>query len=320
MRSRLCERILFCFLLAPLLSWGDPSALGYVLQGPHLLELMIEKMGPARSLSVQQSLLIYRTGSPSAAESSSVSAGSEPPPQLEYASPAEPLQTDQNIRAVEKLELEETLRYVFSRAFRSDVRSLYSERIFISANGQTLTIIDGHIMASAENQFDRYKDLLLFRSRQALLNRLLDLGVDVSITSLGRFEGKITYVLGAEYPDAGASQIWLDHATFLPLRWIVKDKPGQANSDLLEFRYLAWQPRGHTYYPARIEFWQQGNLVRVNQVKTVDLNPAFTEELFDIEHLKTLYPQAAARPIRSAESEIPNEVQETIEEFKRIFE
>jgi len=307
-------------LLAPLPLFNS-SAQAYVLQGPHLLELMIAKMGAAKSLYVLQALIIYKAGAPIEAEPPTVNADSEPPEDFgDHPLPAGPSEADQNTRATEKLELEESLRYIFSRAFRSDVRSLYSERIFIFVDGKTLTVIDGNIVAAAENRFSLYKDLLLFRSRQALVNRLLDLGVDVSISSFGRFEGQIAYIVGAEYPDASVSQIWMDQESFLPIRMIIKGRPGQADSDLMEFRYVDWQQVGKTWYPARIEFLQEGKLVHVSQVKNVDLNPNFPEDLFDLEHLKTIYPHASTRPIRSGESEESTEVQKTIEDFKRIFE
>ena len=38
-----------------------------------------------------------------------------------------------------------------------------------------------------------------------LSERLSDLGVDISISSLGKFEGQPAFVVGAEYPDETAS-------------------------------------------------------------------------------------------------------------------
>ena len=82
-----------------------------------------------------------------------------------------------------------------ARAFRSDARSSDSEHIHVSVDGRTLTIIDNVIAPDAVNRFDFFKDILLYRTRDALADRLLQLGVDVSVTTLGRFEDKIAFVV-----------------------------------------------------------------------------------------------------------------------------
>jgi hypothetical protein len=143
----------------------------------------------------------------------------------------------------------------------------------------------------ARNRFDLYKDLLFYHSREELVERLLQLGVDVSISSLGRFEEKIAFVIGAQYPDESVSQVWIDQDTFLPLRWIIKGINPAGELDTMEIRYLVWWKIGKTRYPSRIEFYQDGNLVRVNQAINFEENPTFSEELFDIDYLKTVFPR-----------------------------
>ena len=297
------------------------SVHAYVLQGPHAIELMIEKPGGAKSLYVSQKLIFYGIGP---------RVDIKPAATLDFLgrsiNTTDDSQTEQELESHEKAaaretrELEETLRYVFSQAFRSDVRSNDSERIHIFTNNKTLTIIDGNFVPASANPFDLYKDPLLYRSRTTLSERLLELGVDVFISSVGRFEEKIAIIIGANYPDESVPQLWIDQATFLPIRWIIKGANGAAGADTLEVRYLLWWKAGKTRYPSRIEFYQDGKLVRVNQVKNFEENPTFSPELFNIEHLKTVYPQAPEQPIVHGESEEPSEVQRTIDEFKRVFD
>jgi hypothetical protein len=148
----------------------------------------------------------------------------------------------------------------------------------------------------------------------------LQLGVDVSISSLGRFEDKNAFVLGAYYPNDTANQLWVDKDTLLPLRLIIRGVYGADNSDKVEIRYLIWWQIGESRYPSKIEFYQDENLVRVSQAINFEENAIFSEELFDVEHLKVVYPQAPLQPITPAEAEEPSEVQKAIEDFKRIFE
>jgi hypothetical protein len=60
--------------------------------------------------------------------------------------------------------------------------------------------------------------------------------------------------------------------------------------------------------------------VRVNQVKSFREADTFPNDLFDIEHLRSVYPLAPEQPLVPGESEEPSEVQKTIDEFKRVFE
>lgn len=297
------------------------SVYAYVLQGPHAIELMIEKLGKAKSLHVSQKVIFYGIGPRvDTKPPATVDFLDRPHNKMEESQTEQEMERDEKAAAQETRELEESLRFVFSRAFRSEVRSNDSERIHIFTNNKALTIIDGYFVPAAANPFDLYKDPLLYRSRETLAERLLKLGVDVFISSLGRFEEKIAIIIGANYPDESVAQLWIDQETFLPIRWIIKGANGAAGAGTLEARYLLWWKAGKTRYPSRIEFYQDGNLVRVNEVKNFEENPTFSPNLFNIEHLKTVYPQASERPIAFDETEEPSEVQKTIEEFKRVYD
>ena len=303
--------------------FGFVSSLNaYVLQGRHVLDLMIEKLGPAESLFVTERLVFYQM--PAAVNEQNAATDKNTSPSEDITGDDTPdtqqVETDQETLELETLELEGTLRYVFSRAFRSDARSPDSERVHISVNGRTLTIVDNNIVPDAVNRFDLYKDIMLYRSREALAERLLQLGVDVSVSTLGRFEEKIAFVLGAKYPDETVNQLWVDKDTLLPLRLIIRGVYGADNSDKVEIRYLVWWKIGEIKYPSKIEFYQDDNLVRVSHAQSFEENPMFSEELFDIENLKIVYPRAPLQPISPEEVEEPSEVQKTIDDFKRIYE
>lgn len=297
-----------------------PPIHGYVLQGRHVLDLMLEKLGAAETLFVSQKVFFYRTVL--AADRSSAAADAAPQAPFDAgAGAAMPFRINRKAPPLETIELEESLRFVFSDSFRSDARSQNSERIYIFSHGGALTIVDGSIVPDAANRFDLYKDILLYRSRQALADRLMDLGVDVSISSLGRFEDKIAFVLGAEYPDETVNQLWVDKETLLPLRLIMKGRAGGAAPHTVEVRYLTWWKIGETRYPSRIEFYQDENLVRVNQAGDFEENAAFPEDLFNIEHLQMVYPRTLPLPpVAAGAPDEPSEVQKTIDEFERIFE
>ena len=299
------------------------SGQAYVLQGLHLLDLMIEQLGAeAQSLYVSQELTFYRPVSQTDIETDKTM---EEDQTLEYSEADLPDeqngQLDENVPSQEMLQLEETLRFVFSHSFRSDTESSESERVHVVSDDRTLTIIDGNIIPPVANRFDLYKDIFLYRTREILAERLLQLGVDVSISSLGRYEGEIAFVLGAVYPDESVSQIWIDRETFLPTRWIMRGNGDGFQSDMIEVRYLTWWKSGELRFPSRVEFYQDGSLVRVNQLKSFRGGDEFSEDLFDIDYLRSSYPLAPRQPLVPGESEEePSEVQKTIDEFRKVFE
>jgi outer membrane lipoprotein-sorting protein len=230
------------------------SANGYVLPGQHLLLLMTENLGSASGLSVHQRTFLYN--------------GQTPEPATESA---------------------ETLSYRFSDGFRSESTSPDSMRIHVDTLDAAVTILDGRVALQNESRYDRYKDLLLFHSRILLQERLLHRGIDTMVSSLGRFDGIPVYVLGAQYPDMTAAQVWIDKESLRPIRLLIPMTDGAGAFSILEFRYLFWQKNGKLWYPMRIECYEGEQLVREMIVEDMTVNPLFADGTFDIGRLKTLY-------------------------------
>jgi hypothetical protein len=272
-------------IILGLITWVTlySSVNAYVLQGPHILDIMANEIGTAERLFVAQRLLLYH----------------------------EDLQEG-------AIELQENLKYIYPNAFRSDIVSQKAERIHIVSNDRSLTVIDGIITADYESEFDRYKDIFLYNNRSLLEERLPLLGIDVSISSLGRFQGRIAYVVGAQYPDESVPQVWIDKNTFKPFRWIIQSDTEEESKNALECRYFEWRQVHKIWYPMRIEFYQDDNLVRMIQVDEIKVDPHFAEDLFDIQHLKTIYPRRAPVLPDQPESNELGEVQKALEEFKKI--
>ncbi len=271
--------VIFFFFLTVGFHPAVPRA--YVLPGPYLLELMAQNLGDAKRLMVIQKLVLY----------------------------------DDTLKK-SAVELSETLTFIFPKTFRSDILSDNIQRIHVLSKDEALTIMDKRISDEPETRYDLYKDLLLFRSREILQERLSRLGVDTKVSSLGRFEGKPAYVLGAQYPDETAPQIWLDKNTFRPFRWIMATRATQR----LEVVYLDWKKLNRSWYPMRIEIFSNDNLVREIYVQDIKENPSFPADFFDIQQLKLQYPQRADKDEQeNGTEEDLSEIQKTIEEFKKIY-
>lgn len=265
-------------LMVPGLAWG------YVLQGPHLLELMIKALGQAKTLRVEQAVIV-----------SAPSASKQP------------------------FEMKETLNYFFPDRFRSDARFDNNERIHVAAFGQALTIVGGQQVSYQANGVDRYKDLILLRSRILLHKMLLNNGVDVGTTSLGRNNKRIVYIIGAQYPDEGTPQVWIDKESFLPVKWLYISSA--APKDLWAFEYNGWHKKENFWYPSVVEVYLNQQLVRKITTTKVIVNPELILRLFDIAHLMSQYPVAQSFLEKdSSISDPADDVQQTIEEFQKRFD
>ena len=219
------------------------------------------------------------------------------------------------------VEMEESLRYLFPEAFRSDIITDDNQRIHLYVNGEALTIIGGASRAVPQTRFDIYKDLLLIRSRPELAERLTHLNVDLSVSSLGRFEEHIYFVIGAQYPDESSNQVWVDQDNFQPFRWIISPGAGGFQTGIMEVRYLDWWKfENNFWYPMRIEFYQDNVLVREMKVQRYEVNASISRDLFDIKQLRSIYPQASPVLSDTDDSEPVSDVQEAIEEFSKMFE
>jgi outer membrane lipoprotein-sorting protein len=262
-----------------------PPTHAYVLHGYHLLDLMRREMGTARSLEVIQKLTIQ-----------------------------------ESVLPTEAVAVQETVSYRFPVAFRSEFASAAGEHIQIFSNGRALTVVDGRIVSDTESDLDHYKDIFLFNTRELLIKRLSQLGVAADVSSVGRFQGRIAYVLGAQYPDETVPQLWLDKETFRPMRWLLKPASAGNLSDALEVRYGDWRKVSSIWYPERIEFYLGDRLLRRMQVQGTRVNPKFSSRLFDVAYLKSIYPYAAVPPPAQGESGGKDDIQRTIDRFRKLFE
>jgi hypothetical protein len=282
-------RYLFCLMVCGLLALAALPADGHVLQGPHVLDLMVTKIGQARSLLVHQRLML---------------------PESEPGLPA--------------AEVKEVLRYRFPKAFRSDLEAREMQRIHVVSGERSLTVVNGRIEAQPPGRVDIYKDVLLYRSRLDLHKALARLGINVSACSLGRYEGQIGFVIGAQYPDEGVSQLWVDKESLVPMRLLMvtpaESPDGRGELNRLDIVYSDWRKFGKILYPMRVSFYRNGTLLRELQVDNVQVNPVVDEDVMDVQRLAALYQRTENQPEAPVETEAEDDIQKTINDFKKKFE
>ncbi len=274
------RRILFiigsCFLLTV-------PAFGYVPEGELLLFLMTEKIGQPQGLMVKQ-----------AVSQDLLPCGEE----NEYPE-----------------RLRETVWYRPPGDFRSEIRGDGGKNLYVASAGEVVTIFQQAIFSMEENRLMLYKEPLLFRDWKTLSERLSILGVDVAVSSLGRMEGKVAFVIGAQYPDDSRSQFWLRKDTLLPWRLIIH----QPGAESIEAVYSDWRNQGSFLHPRRIEVYQNNILHRVICCEKVAAHAFFADNFFDIEYLQSRYPLSGEASIETKEKP-HDEVQQTIDAFRKLYQ
>lgn len=272
-------------LSAMLTALCPPGPAGaYVLEGPHVLDLTAEAMGKITALQVDQKVFIYS-------------------------------QSPDALPAV----FDETATYVMPQRFRSDIVAEQIQRTYLVYADSALTVIDGR-MAVGESPFDRYQRLLRSRTRKQLMHTLGRMDVETAISSLGRVDDTVVYVLGARYPDESVSQLAVNKETFLPLRLLLVDDRTDAEGSRLDIYYRDWRKVQGGWFPFQVTFYTEDRLVREIRVFHLRNNPSMPADMMDPEALKASLAVSAAETPQGQKQEAVDAVQQAVQEFRKKFE
>jgi len=250
--QRPCFRPWMAFFLLLVFSIPLPAA-GYVLPGRLVLQLMLDNLNPPSAMAITQNVTLYNKDG-----------------------------------GVEKV-FTEHASYRPPACFRSESDYRSERRIHVEAVRSAVTLINGRIVPPSESisdaWMDLYKDIFCFRSPEGLADRLESSGLDVDVTSLGRFEDTVVYVIGDDYPRESAPQLWVYKDTFRPVRWIVISGADSEDGMDRDIRYLSWRRVNNTWYPGRIEFYVGDQMVKAIDVLHLDFDPGFPPGFFDVESI-----------------------------------
>ena len=282
-KNRLVKRAAaFLLLVLTGLSLGGAPAAGYVLDGRHVLDLMLDHMDLPNQMRIAQRLTVFEGAS-------------------EFGAMGFP----------------QTVCYKMPGNYYAEIKTDELHRIYSASGEDSLTIVNGQIVSTNIEAIHHYRDLFCYYSRRVLSDHLAYLGLNVSKSSYGRWEKHIAYVIGAQYPDESKPQLWVDKESFLPIRWVYQVENAAAGLPRIEFRYKDWRQTNGSWYPRTIELIQDGQLRRRMDVAGIETNPVFKSAIFNIDHLKAVY----AVPDPEAESAAPeSDIDQQIEKFREIFE
>lgn len=271
-------------LLLCLTTVAPGPAGAYVLEGPHIIELSADAMGGVAALQVDQKIIVYNQMP-------------EQPP----------------------LVFDETATYVMPERFRSDLVSDHIQRTHLVFADSSLTVIDGRVTLGRD-PFDLYQRVLRSRTRPRLMRTLNQMGVETAISSLGRLEETVVFVLGARYPNESVSQLAVDKKTFLPVRLLLVSVEMEGVDSRLEVFYRNWQKVQSGWFPLQVVFYTDGILAREIRVADLRLNPSIPSEMMDLEALKASVAAIDADTPQGQKQEAVEEVQQAVQDFQKKFE
>ena len=254
----------------------------HVLEGKHILYLMLEKM------SLPGSFLMHRQVTHYDPDTGDVVA-----------------------------EGREAQWFRMPEQFRSEMEADGLSRIYVASGDRSIIVINNRVISEADIWTDYCKNIFWYRSLDRLEHFLESAGMDVSVTSLGRFQGQIAFVIGDVYPSESSPQLWVTRETFRPLRWLFQTEDPISGSGALEFRFGEWKQYSGVRFPSRIEFFVDQRLIRSVTVETGTTAPTLAPELFDIDHIRRM---SESDESDAADAEPDAEIQRRIEDFKRIYE
>ncbi|MFW6052498.1 MAG: hypothetical protein ACOC8I_01180 [Desulfosalsimonas sp.] len=261
------------------------NAGAYIPPAPFIIELMVKNREMPEQLQVNQEIIIYP--------------GAEKEPE----------------------ELEQKVYFRLPDSFRSEISTDNLLRIHISNRGSSATVLDGELLEGQEPWHTCYKDLFLLDSRRDVIEYLAARGVDTDVSSPGRLDKNLVYVIGASFPDEGKRQLWIDKKSFYPVRWIVTPAQKAEKPPVHEIRYLDWEQRQNKLYPGKIEFYENGEKFQVMVIDNIEANPSLPGDLFDTDALrKSVSKESGGRQEQKDAGGAGDDIRQQIEKFKNIYE
>jgi len=170
--------------------------------------------------------------------------------------------------------------------YRLDIAFPEEHKTFIHSEGKILIIVGGKVIGNSKDEKSIFKDFFIKRSVDEIIGLLRSRNVDIERRGLGRFNGKIAYIIGAKEREAKLPQLWIEKDTFLPLRFIVEEKKEDSTA-VLEIRYLDYINLDDKYrYPYTMEFYYNNKLTLRYEVQKVVVNTQIPDDIFDVSKVK----------------------------------
>lgn len=211
--------------------------------------------------------------------------------------------------------LSETIYLRLPNMIRCEMRFSDSTKIFISRGEERFVLVDDQVKAAGIPIEKKLLPLLyLYHPLNFLADELKKLGLDLSINSLGRFEGEIVYIIGSKDGYMDRPQLWLEKDTLRPLRFIniANDREGGVSGQV-DVRFIKYKFfRNNVWFPSMILVFKSNVLNREYIFTDVVVNYDLEDELFNVD-----FPESRGVGLMKKEKNISTE--ELLHDFEKRF-
>ncbi|UCD84518.1 MAG: hypothetical protein JSU92_14825 [Deltaproteobacteria bacterium] len=182
---------------------------------------------------------------------------------------------------------------------RLEISLPQEKRILVSQGKQSVSLAAKRIVPEDKTELRQrliFRDLILLPSTTAILRLLREEGIDATKVALGRYKGKVSYIIGAREGEENVPQLWIEKERLLPLRFIgrvtIERAIKKIEINYQDYRYLNG---GHSY-PFQVEFYTDGKLTQCFRAKEIYENPKLVKGMFDIASIKKKYSKVEKPP------------------------
>ena len=158
-----------------------------------------------------------------------------------------------------------------------------SQTVFVAREAQQVMITDNKVVASGPTQdllavllFPKGRDLDETSTR--MMQAIASVEVDTNTVTLARHGDGIAYIIGGHVWETDKPQIWIDKASYMPVRMRIVHRPRNGPPSMRETRLLNYAAG----LPRLFEVYDGDQLIRRSEVTQVAINQNLPETLFDL--------------------------------------
>ncbi len=252
----------------------------FVPETPHLLYLMVEKIGMPKAMTVSQTRQVFpATLNDQVAETEIIK---EISPKIEGEIITESIG---DTRATGVTVLTEILTYAFPDRLRGEIRNGKIHRFYALSDEGFVKVENGSITGLEQGPGEYYTDLLLYKDHEKLIKILARGKINTEKVTLQRLDGEICWFVGdPAYGGHQKSGVWIGQDSFFPKRYLFRNA-----GRTIDIRYTDWERIARFWYPRNIVIFQDGKRFAQITVDNMSLTSKVPNSLFDVIGIRERY-------------------------------